>query len=213
MSAEGETKNASITFEKETAAKTALLLNNTQLQANSISVTGASSEKEDPVHHERDSDEITQEEKPRSRILAEYLAHGYVVGDAAIQKAIELDHKHGVSNRFLSTLQHLDQKYHATHKAKTADTTYGITHRANSLLSGLSSYYERASNTPTGKRIVHFYTQSQRQVTDIHNEARRLANIKEEEHGGAYKAAGLEKVFGPKKTEPGTSGWLPRIGL
>lgn len=32
----------------------------------------------EPEHGERDTDEISQEEKPRSRIIAEYLAHGYV---------------------------------------------------------------------------------------------------------------------------------------
>jgi hypothetical protein len=35
-----------------------------------------------------------------------------VIGDQAAQRAIELDQKHGVSNRFLQTLQSIDQKYH-----------------------------------------------------------------------------------------------------
>ncbi|KLU81517.1 hypothetical protein MAPG_00604 [Magnaporthiopsis poae ATCC 64411] len=231
--AEGETKSATVVFQKETAAKTALLLNNTQLGPSHISVTSSSESLQDDAHQEkcnaeRDSDEITQEEKPRSRILAEYLAHGYVVGDAALQSAIELDHKHGVSARFLGTLTNLDQKYHARDRAKTADQSYGITSRANSLLTGLSSYFEKAANTPTGKRVVDFYTQSQRQVQDIHNEARRLANLKTEEAGGsAYKASGFEKVFGAEKPKsaasdaeaPGTSttpaavpGTLPATG-
>lgn len=93
---------------------------------------------------ERDADEITQEEKPRSRILAEYLAQGYVVGDAAIQRAIELDQKHGVTNRFVTTLQGLDAKYHAADRAKAADQSYKITEKATSLFGGLSSYFEKA---------------------------------------------------------------------
>lgn len=84
-------------FEKETAAKTALLLDNTQLGSSQIVVTPADGKPDDGVPHttnaERDTDEITQEEKPRSRILAEYLAHGYIIGDATIQRAIDLDHK------------------------------------------------------------------------------------------------------------------------
>ena len=152
---------------------------------------------------ERDTDEITQEEKPRTRILAEYLAHGYVVADAGLKTAISLDEKHGVSSRFLTTLQNLDHKYHAVDRAKTADRSYGITERANSLWSGLGSYFEKASNTPTGKRIVKFYADGSRQVSDIHSEAKRLAELKKSEHGGsAYKAAGLERVFGPEKTNP-----------
>lgn len=205
VTTEGESKKAEVTFEKETAKKTALLLNNTQLGSQHISVTSATGDNEDDGTHfsknaERDSDEITQEEKPRARILAEYLAHGYVIGDATLQRAIELDHKHGVSSRFLNTLQGFDNKLHATDRAKATDQTYGITQRANSLLTGLSSYFEKATNTPTGQKIVQFYTDSSKQVQDIHAEARRLANLKTEEAGGsAYKAAGLEKVFGKEK--------------
>ncbi|KAK6956922.1 hypothetical protein Daesc_002204 [Daldinia eschscholtzii] len=149
---EGNTKDASVTFEKETAAKTAQLLNNTQLKGSQISVIPADGKADDGTPHttnaDRDTDEITQEEKPRSRILAEYLAHGYVIGDAALQRAIELDHKHGVTNRFMNTLMNLDQKYHATERAKATDQSYGISNRASSLFSGLSSYFEKAANSP-----------------------------------------------------------------
>ncbi|KAK9775264.1 hypothetical protein SCAR479_07940 [Seiridium cardinale] len=204
-----KTKDATVVFEKETAARTAQLLNNTKLGPNQISVTHESPAGEDsgPTSNaERDSDEITQEEKPRSRILAEYLAHGYVVGDAALQRAIELDQTHGVSNRFVTTLQNLDAKYHATDRAKTADQSYGITQKAQGIFGGLGSYFEKATNTPTGKRIVNFYSNSSRQVQDIHTEARRLAELKKDEHGGsAYKASGLERVFGKEK-EQSTSG-------
>ncbi|KAJ4327547.1 Protein vip1 [Fusarium piperis] len=206
VTTEGETKSADVTFEKETAKKTALLLHNTQLGPNHLEVTSAGEDVDDDAAHptknaDRDSDEITQEEKPRARILAEYLAHGYVIGDVAIQRGIELDTKHNVSNRFLNTLQNLDTKYHATDRAKATDQSYGITQRANSLWLGLSSYFEKASHTPTGKKIAQFYTDSSRQVQEVHAEARRLADLKTEEAGGsAYKAAGLEKVFGKEKT-------------
>ncbi|KAK3349263.1 hypothetical protein B0T25DRAFT_237996 [Lasiosphaeria hispida] len=203
---EGETKNATVTFEKETAAKTALLLNHTKLGATEITVTSASTstwDDEGPTSNaDRDSDEITQEEKPRARILAEYLAHGYLVADTGLHHAIALDEKHGVSQRFLGTITALDSKYHATDRAKSADASYGISSRAGSFLNGLGSYFEKASSTPTGKKIVSFYTTSQRQVADIHKEAKRLADLKKQEAGGsAYKAAGLDKVFGPEKTQ------------
>ncbi|KFA75676.1 hypothetical protein S40288_06168 [Stachybotrys chartarum IBT 40288] len=208
ITSEGETRTAEVTFEKETAAKTALLLNNTQLGSNHITVTGAGGDSDDapqsPKNNtSRDTDEITQEEKPRARILAEYLAQGYVIGDAAITRAIDLDSKHGVSSRFLNTLQQLDSKYHATDRAKATDESYGITQRANTFLSGLSSYFEKATNTPTGKKIVQFYTDGSKQVQEVHAEARRLADLKKDEHGGsAYKAAGLEKVFGKEAVKP-----------
>ncbi|KAI0846192.1 hypothetical protein F5Y00DRAFT_150162 [Daldinia vernicosa] len=211
---EGNTKEASVTFEKETAAKTAQLLNNTQLKGSQISVIPADGQVDDGTPHttnvDRDADEITQEEKPRSRILAEYLAHGYVIGDAALQRAIELDHTHGVTNRFMNTLMNLDKKYHATERAKATDQSYGITNRASSLFNSINSYFEKATNSPTGKKLVKFYTEGQRQVQDIHAEARRLADLKKQEHGGsAYKASGLERVFGKEKeqtTQPTSSG-------
>lgn len=202
-----ESKSAVVTFEQPTAAKTALLLNGTQLGPNQVSVSdGTANTSHDDSHFappplkERDTDELTQEEKPRSRIFAEYLAHGYVVGDAALQRAIELDSKHGVTNRFMTTLQNLDKKYHATEKAKTADQSYQISSKAGHFWTGLGSYFEKASNTPTGKRLVKFYSEGSRQVQDIHAEARRLAEIKKESYGGsAYKASGLERVFGKEK--------------
>ncbi|KXX73594.1 Protein vip1 [Madurella mycetomatis] len=209
ITTEGETRNATVTFEKETAARTALLLNHTQLGGSEISVSSESSTT--PTGEEEDvskaageastaerspAEGLTQEEKPRARILAEVLAHGYVVADTGLQKAIALDEKHGVSARFVATLKQLDEKTRATDHARAADASYGITQRASSLLTGLSSYFEKATHTPTGKRIVDFYTTSQRQVQDIHSEARRLAELKKEEGGGSfYKAVGLDKVF------------------
>ncbi|KAH8666523.1 hypothetical protein BX600DRAFT_435925 [Xylariales sp. PMI_506] len=201
-SAADGTKDATVIFEKETAARTAQLLNNTQLGGSQISVTpeDAGEDHGPTTNADRDTDEITQEEKPRSRIVAEYLAHGYVLGDAALQRALDLDQKHGVTNKFLSTLQQFDTKYHATDRAKATDQSYGITKKATNIFNNFNSYFEKASNTPTGQKLVQFYTEGSRQVQDIHAEARRLAELKKEDHGGsAYKAAGLEKVFGKEK--------------
>merc|ERR1712225_42874 len=174
----GESQNATVTFEKETAAKTALLLDNTQLGATQVQVSSAPGSNDDDGSHftqntERDSDEITQEEKPRARIAAEYIAHGYVLGDQAIQKAIDLDTKHGVSNRFLSPLTNLDQKYHATDKAKSVDQSYGVTQKANNL-------------------------------QDIHAEARRLADLKKQD-SGVTKVPGTEKTTSPSTSTPSAS--------
>merc|ERR1711929_13313 len=160
----GESQNATVTFEKETAAKTALLLDNTQLGATQVQVSSATGSNDDDGSHftqntERDSDEITQEEKPRARIAAEYIAHGYVLGD----------------------------------QAKSVDQSYGVTQKANNLLTGLTSYFEKAAGTPTGQKLVNFYTQSSKQVQDIHAEARRLADLKKQD-SGVTKVPGTEKT-------------------
>jgi len=123
LSTEGSSQSATVTFEKETAAKTALLLDNTQLGPSQVHVTGdqsaASTEtaKDTTASH----DDIAQEDKPRSRVVAEMLAHGYVIGDNAITRALALDQQHGISSRFTSTLQHYDQRFKATETAQAYD--------------------------------------------------------------------------------------------
>ncbi|EZF17195.1 hypothetical protein H112_05474 [Trichophyton rubrum D6] len=179
-------QSATVTFEKETAAKTALLLDQTQLGPSAVKVTAAPSidelagAKATTAHGARDeaNNHLEQEDKPRSRIVAEYLAHGYVISDQAIEKAISLDKTHGISARFNTVLKNFDSKYHATDKARGIDESYGISDKATSGWRGLSSYFEKALDTPTGRKIRAFYLQSDKQVRDIHNEARRLADLK-----------------------------------
>ena len=129
-------------------------------------------------HTEEDEHEISQEDKPRSRIVAEYLAHGYVLSDNAIQKAIALDQKHGFSSKFTSALSNFDKKYGATDRAKGIDENYKISNKAASGWSSLNSYFEKALEHPTGQKLRDFYVQTDKQVRDIHNEARRLADMK-----------------------------------
>jgi hypothetical protein len=62
-----------------------------------------------------------------------------VIGDNAIQKAIDLDQKHGVSNRFLTTIQNINTKYHVDDKAKSVDQSYGVTQKTTNLWSGITS--------------------------------------------------------------------------
>jgi RNA recognition motif-containing protein len=191
-----EGKEATVTFEKETAAKTALLLDNTKLGATHVKVSCDSGFTDDVEQYttnvHRENDEITQEEKPRSRIVAEYLSHGYLIGDVGIQRAIDLDHKHGISTKFIQTLQNLDERVKATDKAKAMDQSYNVTPRVQSFFSNLNSFYEKAAGTPTGKKVVDFYTQSSRQVQDIHREARRLADLRAEQAGSAEAAIGIK---------------------
>jgi len=147
-----------------------------------LASSAATSAKEALSSATEEGDQITQEDKPRSRIVAEYLAHGYVLSDSAIQKAIALDNKHGVSTRFTNALKNFDQKYHATDKAKGFDASYGISDKATTtgttVWQSLNSYFEKAMGTPTGQKLASFYTMGDKQVRDIHTEARRLADLK-----------------------------------
>ncbi|OKL61924.1 hypothetical protein UA08_02608 [Talaromyces atroroseus] len=192
-------RSATVTFEKETAAKTALLLDNTQLGPSAVHVEAAhtideiagtkaasAQEARDETQHD-----IEQEDKPRSRIVAEYLAHGYTISDQAIQRAIALDQKHGISNRFTSALTNFDSKYKATDRAKGLDEKYKISDQASHHWRGITSYFEKALDTPTGQKVRDFYLQTDKQVRDIHTEARRLADLKSGKTGaGAEAGAG-----------------------
>ena len=50
----------------------------------------------DHDEHTPEGSDIAQESKPRTAVIAEVLSHGYILGDQAIQKAIELDNSYGV---------------------------------------------------------------------------------------------------------------------
>ncbi|PSN66958.1 hypothetical protein BS50DRAFT_379154 [Corynespora cassiicola Philippines] len=204
---DNDTQSASVTFEKPAAAKTALLLDNTQLGPNSVHVTAAKSidelagekaagaeEAKDGEHH------IEQEEKPRARIFAEYLAHGYAISDKAIERALAIDQQHGVSNRFTTVLTNFDQRLGATQKAQAVDTKLGVTQKVNAGWRSLTSYFDKAAGTPTGQKLRQFYETGNKTVVDVHNEARHLADLKKPQQPQAG-AAGASTAAGEKPAE------------
>jgi len=157
-------------------------LDNTQLGPSQVQVTSATSLDQaaggKTAGHDEHGDEVSQEDKPRARIIAEYLAHGYVISDKAIERALDVDKQHGISNRFTKALTDFDSRYKASEKAQAVDQKYQVSQKAAASWNGLSSYFEKALETPTGQRVRSFYAQGNRQVMDVHNEARHLANLK-----------------------------------
>ncbi|OOF96517.1 hypothetical protein ASPCADRAFT_167392 [Aspergillus carbonarius ITEM 5010] len=208
-------KSATVTFEKEAAAKTALLLDHTQLGPSVVHVKAAQTlddiAGEQAVSAGQAKDEhnhdLEQEDKPRSRIVAEYLAHGYTLSDTAIQKAIALDQKHGFSSRFTNALTSFDQKYHATDRARGLDESYKISDKATTGWRSLNHYFEKALGTPSGRKLRDFYSQTDKQVRDIHTEARRLADLKSGKpaEGGEAPAATGAPSTAPASQPAGTA--------
>jgi hypothetical protein len=194
-------KTACIVFEKAQAAKTALMLNGGTLDGSSINVSS------DQVHPDQpDSSEqggsIEQSDKPRAGIAAEYLAKGYVLSDSILQKAIEMDVKNGISQRFLNYIKSLDKTLGekiggpephlvsakvsnavggalagARERASSIDQERGISKQAGDYYSKAvnSEYYANAVNSPIGQKVYDFYTTTSKQVADLHEEARRIA--------------------------------------
>ena len=61
----------------------------------------------------------------------------------------------------------MDAQYHVTDKLKETQST-------------LANYFEQALNTPTGKKVRDFYAQGAKQAIDIHNEAKRLSELRKQ---------------------------------
>ncbi|KAH0832238.1 hypothetical protein J3R83DRAFT_13212 [Lanmaoa asiatica] len=187
---QGEPRTAAITFEKHSAANTALMLNGGNLGGNTLIVT---SDVEHADHHdvEEHRPHIEQSDKPRAGIAAEYLAKGYKLSDHILQRAIEIDNKQGISKKFMSYISDLDKsvgqralgpeqtvsgKFQTTFKeahtrAKSIDEQKGYTKTAQ-------EYYAKALASPLGQSVWSFYTSTSKQVRDIHEEAVRIKEHK-----------------------------------
>jgi len=181
-------KTATIVFEKESAAKTSLMLDGGTLDNAVIQVTlppsaGSSQTPASPLTPSGEHDELKQEDKPRSAIAAEYLAHGYILGDQAIAKAIALDQKHGISAKFTAYF-HKIQERAAKAKPAAAPQEAGAGPQTapakglSSLKNWSQQYYEKALSSKHGAKVKEFYTNTSKQVLDVHSEATRIAEQK-----------------------------------
>ncbi|BEJ12171.1 hypothetical protein CspHIS471_0206310 [Cutaneotrichosporon sp. HIS471] len=219
---------ADITFEKQSAMRTALMLNGGTLDGAHLEVTSSSPAADAGVLPSTASGstpvggEFEQEDKPKAAIAAEYLAHGYSIGDHIIQKAIDVDKKQGISTRFLSFLSDVDKKAgerlvgegqtlssriqdqaHSTYvKAREADQQRGVS-------SKFLSYYTKALATPVGQRVSQFYNEASKTVHDVHEEAMRLAHQKKAASGAVTPAERAEPVASSADAKAAEAGVAP----
>ncbi|KAJ9097561.1 hypothetical protein QFC19_006735 [Naganishia cerealis] len=122
-------KSADVVFSKESAAKTALMLNGGTLDGAHLEVTSSSpsttaatgalpagADANTPIGVSsitpgaEGAAHLEQEDKPKAGIMAEYLAAGYHMSDLLIERAIEMDRKQGISSRFMAYINQLDNK-------------------------------------------------------------------------------------------------------
>jgi len=197
---------ATITFKRDTAAQTARLLDNTELNGLPVKVEVAASIGELAGTHQASgsADELKQEDKPRFAIFVDYLSRGYVIGDSALQKGIELDQTHGISRKFTEYLNFWDQKLHPVEKARSVDETYKVSEKASQGLTVASQYFEKAVGPENKRKIRDFYLQTQKQVMDIHAEARRLADEKKGATGTQPSTCGCTGKDSNCSCNPGT---------
>jgi len=192
-------KTAVVYFGNPSAAKTALMLNGGTLDGAKLEVTSETEHPdEDHTVPHPDGTPYHQSDKPRAGIVAEYLAKGYVLSDNILASAIDLDQKKGISSRFLSYFNSLDKTVgektlgrdqtvsgrvqtglsSGMNQARTYDEQRGLSKSAN-------DYYSKAISSPFGKRVFQFYTSTTKQIQDIHEEARRIADGHKHAHAPA----------------------------
>lgn len=185
-----KSKSIKVTFEKGSAVSTALLLNGAEFEGSAIEVSEGERSGDEPEEDSSDKagGDIDQESKPKSAIIAELLANGYVLQSSLVDKAVEFDKKQGISERFKSFIKGLDEKYHLQDKNKQ------LTEQTNSLYenSGIGGYWEnglRSLNTyldkmkgdKYGSQVHDFYTKVANDAKAVNEEAKRLAELKQEE--------------------------------
>ncbi|CAO3688702.1 unnamed protein product [Umbelopsis ramanniana] len=174
---------ALIYFERESAAKTAVLLSNALIDDSHIAV--APYFESSAPSADKDEEETTQEGKPKTKIFAELLAHGYIIQDQVVAKGLEYDKKYAVQTRvtsYLSGLQarakQLDDKYRIWGKALELDQKYKIQEKAQATFNAAQAKAQEALNTPTGQKVQTLANQTIAQVTAVHHEAKRIQTEK-----------------------------------
>lgn len=191
-----QSTTATVKYEKPSAIDTALMLNGSTLDGATITVTSEVKESIRPATTaEGLTGGIEQSDKPRAAIAAEYLAKGYVLSDKVLERAIELDHKQGISQKFLQYFRQLDeslgqrafgpeQKVSTTVQAKVDEQIKQAKalDEQKGYLKIAHDYYQRAIASPLGQQVMSFYTQTSKQVQDIHEEARRIAEEEKQKH-------------------------------
>ncbi|KAF5337494.1 hypothetical protein D9758_013592 [Tetrapyrgos nigripes] len=179
-----DSKEATVHFEKPSAAKTALMLNGGTLDGSQLSVT---SDITHPDEEDTSTEPVSQSDKPRAAVAAEYLAKGYTLSDQILQRAIELDNNQGISKRFLSYFHSLDSGIGSralgpdkTISGKVQETLSAATQQAKSvdeqraISKTAHDYYTKALGSPMGQKVYEFYTSTSKQALDIHEEAKRI---------------------------------------
>jgi hypothetical protein len=154
---------ATVTFDSDAAASTAVLLNEAIVDEATINVAEVPSVSSEGVAPEASAAPVDEGGAEGSReppgtatsIIASIVAAGYVLGEEAVVKAKEYDDEHLVS------LQVKTGASHATDKVKEVDTRYGISTTASTAaaqagasLSEVNATYGLTDKVATGVAVA-----------------------------------------------------------
>ncbi|CDK28927.1 unnamed protein product [Kuraishia capsulata CBS 1993] len=219
-----KTRSVKVAFESSSALSTALLLNGAELGGNAIKVESEEPAKSSEAHLEQfappprapppgyseadpkheDGSDVPQELKPKAAILAQYLSSGYVVSDNIVNKAVEFDQKHGLTTGFKNFLSGLDGKYHIQEKNSQlyadADSKLKLDDKLSKGKTALETYVDKFKNDKYGSRVHDFYQGIVTDTKQVHEEAKRLADLKKESPSASASAsASVEPETVPEK--------------
>ncbi|CAO3658351.1 unnamed protein product [Rhizopus stolonifer] len=195
---DGEHQIALIHFERESAAKTAVLLSNALIDDSHIVATSyfdiPSSDNEKSI----EGDE-TQESKPKSRIAAEILANGYLLQDHVVAKGLEYDAKYNLSTRlsqllttFQTNVKQFGEKYRIWDNVLNIDQKYKISEKAQTAAQTAQNRAQAALQTPTGQKVHDFASLTLAQIAAVHYEAKKIQNEKSGNHDTTEKTAATQ---------------------
>lgn len=153
----------------------------------------------DTVTGDAQYDDVPQEDKPKLAIFAQILASGYHLSDKVIAEAVAIDQRNGISNRFKNFLTDLDSKYFHTddpqsssaqglEKAQKQLNSLSARFQSRKYQDTLQGYFERATASPCGAKVHHFYKQVAKEVVDVHEEAKRLYQMRLESERAGNRA-------------------------
>jgi len=114
-----------------------------------------------------------------------------------LHKAIEIDKSQGITAKFAAYLHGVLERTRAVDKAKSVDSTYHISEKADTARTTLTRYFEKALDTAAGQRVRSFYSDAEKQVAEIHAEAKRLKELRQEKkrNSGTFGESADGKPF------------------
>ncbi|KAF9105465.1 hypothetical protein BGX27_009615 [Mortierella sp. AM989] len=187
---DGDRQVALVLFERESAAKTAVMLTNAMIVDSQIQVK---------LYFEEAFESDSQESKPKATIIAEILAAGYTLQDTIIEKGLAIDAKYGVTdkiNTYVETAKAqaktLDEKYKVTEKVAEIDNKYHVQDRVHAAVGQGIGYSNQALQAAPVQKAAGVAVHVKDQIAAVHYEARRIANEKKAKATGAAPEAASE---------------------
>jgi len=194
----GNSLEALICFEKEGAAKTALMLSNATIgdrvikvepfykdtnpeaaQAESNEVPGTSR-----GHQADDSQNKASTSSATSNYFSTLLSTGFQLTQTVLHGAKTLDETYGISTQAAAYIEKakaetkkLDEKYHVSERAVDIDSKLGIRDKLTQAVSTATVLGKQALETEQGKKVYGLYEKAASTAYELRDEAFRAIHL------------------------------------